>query len=213
MLFRSQTPKANSAVKSGRKIFVTINASKPRTEKIPYVVGYSLRQAKNLLENKGFEVKELIYKTDIATNNVLLMSHNGRNIQPQENIEAELGQKITLTVGRNYASPLPMVPKVIGLTLREAKSRLWETGLNIGEIKTDNKTVKKNELDYAKVYRQSPNQQMRAQFGGKVTLFLTNNMSLIVDGDKRSNKDARQFVEAEVEIDSTENDEILPKLE
>jgi len=194
-----QSPNANTSVKSGRKIFVTINASKPRTERIPYVVGYSLRQAKNMLENKGFEVKKLIYKNDIATNNILKMSYNGINIKQENIIDAELGQKITLTVGRNYSSPLPMIPKVIGLTLREAKSRLWETGLNIGAIKTDNKTVKNDELDYAKVYRQIPNQQMRAQYGGKVTLYLTNNMTLIVDGDKRSNVDARQFAPTEVD--------------
>ena len=194
-----QTPSVNTSVKSGRKIFVSINASKPRTERIPYVVGYSLRQAKNMLENKGFEVKELIYKNDIATNNVLKMSHNGVDIDQESIIEAELGQKITLTVGRNYSSPLPMVPKVIGLTLREAKSRLWETGLNIGTIKTDNKTVDINEMDYAKVYRQIPNQQMRAQYGGKITLYLTNNMELIVDGDKRSNLDARQFAEPDAD--------------
>ncbi len=202
-----QSPKANMNVKSGRKIFVTINASKPRMEQIPYVVGFSLRQAKNMLENKGFEIKELIYKNDIATNNVLLMNFNGKNIIQGEMIQAELGQKITLTVGRNHSSPLPMVPKVLGLSLREAKSRLWESGLNIGEIKTDNKTVKPNEIDNAKVYRQIPNQQMRALFGGKVTLYLTNDIKNVVSGEKRSNNDARQFTKPAVDslsVDSTE---------
>lgn len=66
-----QNPKADVAVKPGRKVYVTINSFAQKSVKIPYVTGYSLRQAKNNLEIAGLEIAELIYKSDMATNNVL----------------------------------------------------------------------------------------------------------------------------------------------
>ena len=66
-----QNPSAGARVKSGRHIFVTINSFHQKMVTVPYVTGFSLRQAKNNLEMAGLEIKELIYKSDIATNYVL----------------------------------------------------------------------------------------------------------------------------------------------
>lgn len=198
-----QSPNAGMGVKSGRKIFLVINAEKPRMEIIPYVSGYSLRQAKNILENKGFEIAKLVYKEDLATNNVLGESYKGTPIMSGSSIKAELGSGVVLTVGRNSGSPLPLVPKVIGLNLREAKSRIWEMGLNVGEIKVDG-TLKGNDLDQAKVYRQTPNQQMRSGYGSPVTLYVTSDVEKIKSGSKESDVQARNFVE----VDSTELDDL-----
>lgn len=194
-----QSPNAGMGVKKGRKIFLVINAEKPRMEIIPYVSGYSLRQAKNILENKGFEIAKLVYKEDLATNNVLGESYKGTPIMSGSSIKAELGSGVVLTVGRNSGSPLPLVPKVIGLNLREAKSRIWEMGLNVGEVKVDG-TLKGNDLDQAKVYRQTPNQQMRSGYGSPVTLYVTSDIEKIKSGSKESDVQARNFVE----VDSTE---------
>lgn len=201
-----QSPNAGMGVKSGRTIFVVINAEKPRMEIIPFVSGYSLRQAKNILENKGFEIDKLVYIDDIATNNVLKQSYKGTPITSGSVIQAELGSGVVLTVGRNVGSPLPLVPKVIGLNLREAKSRLWEMGLNFGEIKKDG-TIKDNDLDQAKVYRQIPNQQMRAGFGSPVVLYVTTELTKVAGGSKESDKDARKFVEVD-SVENAENEEI-----
>ena len=186
-----QSPKPGVNVKSGRRVFLTVNSFRPRMEAIPYVAGYSLRQAKNTLESKGFEIERLAYRTDIATNNVLEQSWNGQKIVQGSQVKAELGSGMVLTVGRNPESPLPMVPKVIGLSLREAKSRLWEIGLNIGEIRYDSNTTAED-LDDAKVYRQSPNQQMRTDYGGKVTLWLTLDPAKVTSSSRESDADARR---------------------
>ena len=53
-----QSPKPGMGVKSGRRVFFVVNASRPRTDMIPFVTGYSLRQAKNMLETKGFEIEK-----------------------------------------------------------------------------------------------------------------------------------------------------------
>lgn len=193
-----QSPNAGMGVKNGRKIFVVINAEKPRMEIIPYVSGYSLRQAKNILENKGFEIAKLVYKDDIATNNVLGETYKNTPITSGSAVKAELGSGVVLTVGRNSSSPLPLVPKVIGLSLREAKSRMWEMGLNVGEVRPDG-TLDKKDVDQGKVYRQTPNQQMRAGFGSNVILYVTTDVNKITSGSKESDSQARTFVEVEEE--------------
>ena len=196
-----QSPKPGMGVKSGRRVFLTINASRPRMEVIPYVTGYSLRQAKNMLETRGFEIEKLVYRSDMATNNVLDEMYLGKSITEGSRTEAELGSGITLVVGVNQSSPLPRIPKVIGLTLREAKSRLWEVGLNLGRVRYDS-GIADADMDDARVYRQEPNQQSRTDYGGKISLWLTLDTQKIATSSKESDAAARRYVEEEEEMEA-----------
>ena len=132
-----QNPASGARVKSGRHIFVTINSFHQKKVEIPYVTGFSLRQAKNNIEMAGLEIKELIYRNDIATNNVLEERYEGKAIRPGSKVEAEIGSGVTLVVGKAEDAPLQQVPKLVGFSLREAKSRLWEAGFNVGKISGD----------------------------------------------------------------------------
>lgn len=187
-----QSPKAGMGVKSGRRVFLTINAFRPKMEIIPYVAGYSLRQAKNVLESRGFEIDRLIYRADMATNNIIEESYKGQPIHSGSTLQAELGSAITLTVGVNSESRLPQVPKVIGLTLREAKSRLWELGLNLGNIKNDS-NITAEDIEDARIYRQEPNQQSRHEYGGKVSLWLTTEHTKVAEASTKSDAEARKL--------------------
>lgn len=180
-----QSPKAGSGVKSGRKMFVTINAMQPKMEVMPYVTDLSLRQAKNMLESKGFEISRLVYQSDLATNYVLSQTVDGKLIRSDSKEKFNLSSPVVLTVGRNGDAQLPVTPKVIGLTLREAKSRIWEVGLNVGEIKSD-EGIDITNMDAARVYRQVPNQSSRADFGSRVTLYLTLDANKVHEGDKKA---------------------------
>ncbi|MFR4025243.1 MAG: hypothetical protein ACLTZY_05330 [Alistipes indistinctus] len=77
-----QNPVAGAQVKSGRRVFVTINSYRQKMVTIPYVTGFSLRQAKSNLEMAGLGIDKLIYQNDIATNNVLEERYNGKIIHP-----------------------------------------------------------------------------------------------------------------------------------
>lgn len=199
-----QSPQPASFVKSGRKIFLTINSISPRSEVVPYVTGFSLRQAKNTLESKGFEIERLNYRRDMATNNVIGESYKGREIVRGSTLKATLGDGITLIVGRSANAPLPIVPKVVGLTLREAKSRLWEIGLNVKEVHRDATTQGLNTGDI-KVYKQSPNQQSRLDYGSNVTIYISNDSKRVSQGSSRTDKEMRQAIENPVE-DITEDE-------
>lgn len=196
-----QSPKEGTGVKSGRKIFVTINAYRPKMEFIPYVTGLSLRQAKNQLETNGFEIEQLIYRNDIATNNVLGQSFNNKEISQGSKIKAELGSGITLVVGREQEQPLPVLPKVVGLNLRQAKSRLLERGFNIGTIKFDSDVTDENT---AKVYKQSPSQEARNDYGARTSIWLTNDSEKISKSSAEADKNARKEAKIEEMSDSDE---------
>lgn len=197
-----QSPKPGMGVKSGRRVFLTVNASRPRTDVIPYVTGYSLRQAKNMLETKGFEIEKLVYRSDMATNNVLDELYKGKSVTQGSRTEAELGSGITLVVGVNHSSPLPRIPKVIGLTLREAKSRLWEVGLNVGNVRYDS-GIDGPDREDARVYRQEPNQQSRTDYGGNISLWLTLDAQKIASSAKSSDAAARRYAVDEEEESDT----------
>ena len=193
-----QNPNAEVAVKPGRKIYVTINSFAQNAVKIPYVTGYSLRQAKNNLEIAGLEIAELIYQSDMATNNVLEERFRDRVITRNDDIEAEAGSGITLVVGVSAESGAVSVPKVIGFPLKEAKSRLWEVGLNVGRVIFD-EDIEVLDRKNARVYLQSPQQNNVLSLGQRVDLHLTLDPEKIEKQSTASDRAARRL-EAEREL-------------
>ncbi|MDL2230697.1 PASTA domain-containing protein [Alistipes sp. OttesenSCG-928-L06] len=186
-----QNPSPGSKVKSGRRVFLTINAFNPKTAQIPYVTGYSLRQAKNNLEVAGFEIEKLVYRDDIAANNVLEQQYNGREVTSKSNIQAPTGSGITLVVGRGQGNNAVKVPKVIGFTLKDAKSRLWEVGLNIGKITRDAGITDVNQHQ-ARVSKQSLSVGSSQSLGAVVDLNLTLDEEAVAAGNKTAEQTARR---------------------
>ncbi len=190
-----QNPSPGSKVKSGRRIFVTINSFQPKMAEIPYVAGYSLRQAKNNLEVAGFTIRELIYVPDLATNNVLEQRYAGSPVTQASHLEAPTGSGITLVVGRSEDAAAVRIPKVVGFPLPEARSRLWEVGLNVGEVVRE-EGVTEITLSDARVYRQMPNQGGAAALGTPVTLYLTLDPDKVEKSSKDSDRQARNAANA-----------------
>ncbi len=167
-----QRPEGGSKVKSGRRVFLTVNSYNQRRVKVPFVAGYSLRQAKNNLELSGLVIKELIYRDDLATNNVLEQYYGDEQITMNSNLELEYGSAITLVVGRADNAIPQNMPKLIGLSTRDAKSRLWELGLNVGRVTMDLGVNLLNQAD-AKVYVQGVEHALPVSLGDKIDLSLT----------------------------------------
>ena len=188
-----QNPSAGARVKSGRHIFVTINSFHQKMVTVPYVTGFSLRQAKNNLEMAGLEIKELIYKSDIATNYVLEERCAGKVVQPGSKLQTEMGSGVTLVVGMGEGGNVQQIPQLVGFTAREAKSRLWEAGFNVGKITRDEGITALNEVD-ARVHAQSPATGSRRTLGTKVNFSLTLDDKKLDAGRKQSDRDARKAV-------------------
>ncbi len=186
-----QQPAAGTEVKSGRRIFVTVNSYRQKIVTVPYVTGFSLRQAKNVLEVAGLEIAELRYVNDIATNNVLQEYFEGRLIEKNSNLQVEAGSGITLVVGKDSLTASAEIPKVIGLKLNEAKSRLWERGLNVGKISFDEGINLLNQKD-SRVYEQSPEQGQSRGLGSSVSLRLTLDEKKVAECSERSDRAAKR---------------------
>ncbi|MBO5217608.1 MAG: PASTA domain-containing protein [Alistipes sp.] len=173
-----QLPRGGAMVKSGRKIYVTINSFTQKKVRVPYVAGRSLRQAKNMLEIAGLGIDKLIYEPDLATNYVLAEVVRGVTMKSNSEIDIEVGSGVVLKVGVNPEENETIVPKVIGCSLREACSRLWEQGLNVGKVSFDEGINKLSEKD-ARVYMQSINNNVHTTLGRSVDLSLTLDMEKV----------------------------------
>lgn len=82
-----QIPKAGRFVKEDRKIYLSINRSGYPMIEIPPVLGKTLRQAEPTLRAVGFQIGRIQYRRYIAKDEVLELSHQGRKIQPGEELE------------------------------------------------------------------------------------------------------------------------------
>ena len=72
-----QLPKANSKVKEGRKIYLTVNASDFEMVEIPKVTRVTVRQARKTIESLGFIFGDIEYVDDIARDEVISVFNDG----------------------------------------------------------------------------------------------------------------------------------------
>lgn len=195
-----QLPKGGVVVKPGRKVYVTVNSMRQRMVSVPYVAGRSLRQAKNMLETAGLTIDHLEYAEDIATNYVLAEFVDGEEVLEDSELKAEMGSGVVLRVGVSANSTSTIAPQVLGRSLFEAKSRLWEAGLNIGEIVFD-EGMPALERNRAKVYQQSVLPSEEVAYGERVSLRLTLDAalvdSMIVEEERRVEEELRAKMEAD----------------
>lgn len=171
-----QNPVAGFEVKQKRKVYVTLNAFKPPTLKMPKLIDFSLRQATAVLETYGLVVGNLKYEPDFAKDAVLKQLYKGREIQPGEPIVQE--SKIDLVLGDGLKGEKVNLPDLIGLTRKEAVNKIAENSLAIGSEVYDKSvqdTVK------AIVYRQFPGFMpgTKLTLGRAVDLFYTQDDSKI----------------------------------
>jgi hypothetical protein len=196
-----QLPKGGTVVKPGRKVYVTINSVRQRMVVVPYVAGRSLRQAKNMLETAGLTIDHLEYAEDLATNYVLAEFVNDVEVlEDSLAVHAEMGSGVLLRVGV-APNDVTVVPQVLGRSLFEAKSRLWESGLNIGEIEFD-EGMPALERNRAKVYLQSLLPTEAAAYGDRVSLHLTLDAVKVDSAIVREERRVEEALKAQMEADS-----------
>lgn len=177
-----QYPKAGNFIKSGRRVTITTNTFVPKNVNIPYVTGYSLRQAKNRLQSAGLQIGQLIYVHDIAENNVVRQVYNGIEITPKSNMTVPVNSKVILYVGSGENPTTMRVPSVIGEPLYIGKNRLLEDGLNI-EIR-EHESMSRMEAQKAIIYKQYPIPGDSMTYGGVVSLYISNDTAYVAKSIK-----------------------------
>ena len=196
-----QLPKGGVDVKAGRKIYITINSFAQKKLPMPYVAGRSLRQAKNMLESAGFGIENLEYVEDIATNYVLAQIFNGEEVTEQSAIKAEKGSGVTLRVGVSPEQNCTTVPRLISRALFDAKSKLWEQGLNVGQVTYDEGITLLNQDD-ARVCRQSVLQGTSLPLGSTISLHLTLDREVVAKAAAEADRQVDEILKQQAIADS-----------
>jgi beta-lactam-binding protein with PASTA domain len=124
----NQFPVAGTKVKSGRVIKFVVSLGEKRVP-IPDVAGLSVRQAMLDIETAGLTVGEVAWAfSDTLPERVVVFSY------PPSGTEISIGSTVNLMVNRGRASNFTYVPKLVGLTLVDARKLLEEKSLKLGLV-------------------------------------------------------------------------------
>jgi serine/threonine-protein kinase len=122
-----QNPVANSVVREGRNIYLTISGGEQKVQ-VPNLRGRSLRDAKITLEQLELQLGVVAYSSsDLPAETVI-----SQGVQTGQ--KTTRGKRIDVTVSSGPALSQIDVPNVAGLNLDEAQKRLIAAGLRIGSI-------------------------------------------------------------------------------
>jgi len=149
-----QKPSAGHKIKSGRLIYLTLVSSIPGKEEVPKLTDISLRQAKVLLESKGFIVGKVEFIASEFNDLVLQQKSKGLPVEPGTTLDS--GATIDLVVGQNHGTNETSVPDFSGMTLSEAMVLLDLRQLATGAVTYDESVANHADTLTAKVISQFP---------------------------------------------------------
>jgi len=131
----SQDPLPNSKVKSGRKIYVTVNMAKPPETELPNIeVGTSFISVREILESHGLRVGDIIYKPFEFRDVFLDMKLHGESKMLRPGAKVPKGSKIDLYMGNGLGDTRIAIPDFTGLTYQEAINLIQLKELTVGTI-------------------------------------------------------------------------------
>lgn len=131
----SQSPDEGRKVKKGRKIEVTLSLG-PELIVVPNVVGKSVDDAGRLLSSKDLSLGRPEYVYDDRPEGTITSQDPGKGAQVKS------GTSIRVTVSKGKQPERVSMPELKGLSLSEARAKLKEYELEVGEIK------RKDSADY-----------------------------------------------------------------
>jgi eukaryotic-like serine/threonine-protein kinase len=146
-----QNPVAESSVKEGRMVYITINTNAAPKITLPNVLDVSLRQAEAMLLSAGLKIGKFIYKPDIAKDVVLDVRYMNTSVQPGKKIDK--GTTVDLVLGDGLQGEETDMPDLSGLSLEEARNLLQSSSLNLGSVVYTGAITDSSE---ARVVRQNP---------------------------------------------------------
>lgn len=149
-----QNPGPGRKVKKGRLIYLTLVSSRPGQEIVPKLTDISLRQAKVLLESKGFTVGNVKFVPSEFNDLVLEQRSNGIPAEPGSRLDS--GSSIDLVVGLNIGINETFIPDFTGMTFAEAQIIIELQKLQAGTLVFDGSVVSSSDSVAAIVISQEP---------------------------------------------------------
>ena len=149
-----QNPSAGHKIKPNRVIYITLASSMPEQVEVPKLTDVSMRQARVLLESKGFALGNIEMRPSEFNDLVLEQKHNGQMIQPGSRLDN--GSTIDLVVGKNIAGGETTIPNLTTLSLTSARDTLRSRSLTVGSIIYDPAVRTSEDTLNAVIWKQMP---------------------------------------------------------
>jgi eukaryotic-like serine/threonine-protein kinase len=161
-----QIPDASAQVKTGRKIYLTLNARNAPLLKMPNLVNMPLKNVQEILSNIGLQRGDIVYVPDIGINVVLDQRYRGVSVK--EGFEIPKGATIDLLVGDGMGNQILLVPDLKGLDEEEAEFLILGSGLRLG-----NKNYSSTDsVATGRVFLQSPSPGMEVRTGELINIWI-----------------------------------------
>lgn len=179
-----QFPLAEAKVKEGRKIYITLNASKPPVVRMPSLIQRSLKNAQLELRSLGLLLGEIRYKPDFALNTILGQFYDGKRLEAGQEIPK--GSKIDFEVGDGLGNQTFQMMNLTDMDLEEAIFVMRGYGLKLGDVFYEKEGKITNEKEDSggeliiesidaqpgRVFKHSPNARNKARIGQEIDLWL-----------------------------------------
>lgn len=162
-----QIPDASSQVKTGRKIYLTLNARNAPLIKMPNLENLQLKNVQEILSNIGLIRGDIVYVPDIGINVVLEQRYRGVSVS--EGFEIPKGATIDLVVGDGMGNQLLFVPDLTGMEEEDAEILILGSGLRVG-----NKNYSfSDSVASGKVFLQAPPAGMEVRTGELINIWVS----------------------------------------
>ncbi len=169
----SQDPLPDSKVKSGRKIYVTVNMKQPPQTEIPnFELGTSYISVREILESRGLKVGDIIYKPFEYKDVYLDMKLHGENKSLLPGSLIAKGSKIDLVLGNGLGDTKVLIPDLTGLTYIEAVNLISLKELSLGTVVTSGTITETNDAFVFKQYPASENGKT-INLGSMIDIWIT----------------------------------------
>ena len=156
-----QSPRANTRVKPGRRVYLVVNSGRTPMVTIPSLKDASLREARNRLRAIGLKVDEerpdpipSPYKNTVTRQ------------EPEPGDSLKEGSGVTLWYSTGFGEQDVVVPDVTGLPLDSAEQTLLQQ-----KLRTVNVGLSDFELEDTIVTRQRPAPEASVREGTEIRLF------------------------------------------
>lgn len=124
----SQTPLKGTMVREGRTVTVNLSGGEKKGV-VPSLVNSqftSEAEIESLLEQYGYRLGSVDYKESDSPEGIIIEQ------SPAPGTAAKEGTRVDIVVSKG--SSKPKVPRIVGLSLEDAKAKLAQSGFSVGEI-------------------------------------------------------------------------------
>lgn len=124
----AQMPEAFSRAKRGRRVYAVLSRGGKLVE-VPNIVGVSLRQAKLVLEQNGFELGAVREDSSLTMPKGVVVSQN-----PEAKKMIMPNVPINVVVSSGIKEMKPLMADLRGMSFEESKQWLKDNGLELGSV-------------------------------------------------------------------------------